>query len=426
MNPEPNASDPQMHRILVVDDENIVLVALRETLRREGYDVATALSAAEGLEQLKQGPFSVIITDHQMPGMTGLEFLARVKEIQPDSTRILITAVLSLNTVIDAINKGEIYRFIVKPWLREELLATVKNAVQRFELICRNAVLQAATLAMNDKLSRLNKSLEEQVGRVEDQNKQLGRMNQALEENLQRSVNLCVRTMETFYPILGSQARRVFELCKAMAGSLGLPSDQRQILEISAWLHDIGMVGIPRQLIKRWHETPGGLNEAEKRLFEQHPVLGQELTSFMSPLEAVGQIIRHHHEHFDGSGYPDRLRGEDIPWLARLLAVSVYYAECSFDGEGVMDALKLGSGSQFDPDAVRILMRSLPQTIMPKRQREVLLSELKPGMVLAKGIYTANGLLLIPEGQELNATFIDKLRNHNRINPISQSLLVYC
>ena len=415
-----------MHRILVVDDENIVLVALRETLRREGYEVATALSAAEGLEQLKQGSFSVIITDHQMPGMTGLEFLARVKEIQPDSTRILITAVLSLNTVIDAINKGEIYRFIVKPWLREELLATVKNAVQRFELICRNAVLQAATLAMNDKLSRLNKSLEEQVGRVEDQNKQLGRMNQALEENLQRSVNLCVRTMETFYPILGSQARRVFELCKAMGGSLGLPSDQRQILEISAWLHDIGMVGIPRQLIKRWHETPDGLNEAEKRLFEQHPVLGQELTSFMSPLEAVGQIIRHHHEHFDGSGYPDRLRGEDIPWLARLLSVSVYYAECSFDGEGVMDALKLSSGSQFDPDAVRILMRSLPQTIMPKRQREVLLSELKPGMVLAKGIYTANGLLLIPEGQELNATFIDKLRNHNRINPISQSLLVYC
>src|SRR6267154_831222 len=126
------------HPILIVDDEEIVLVALRDTLLREGYKVVASPHAVHALSILKEQQFCVVLTDQQMPLVTGLEFLAQVKEIQPDATRILITAVLSLNTVIDSINKGEIYRFIVKPWLREELLATVKNAVQRYELTCHN------------------------------------------------------------------------------------------------------------------------------------------------------------------------------------------------------------------------------------------------------------------------------------------------
>src|ERR1051326_7560052 len=147
------------HPILIVDDEEIVLVALRDTLLREGYKVVASPHAVHALSILRQQQFCGVITDQQMPMVTGLEFLAQVKEIQPDATRILITAVLSLSTVIDAINKGEIYRFIVKPWLREELLATVKNAVQRYELICSHAQLHATTLAMNEKLTQLNQQL---------------------------------------------------------------------------------------------------------------------------------------------------------------------------------------------------------------------------------------------------------------------------
>jgi len=109
-----------------------------------------------------------------------------------------------------------------------------------------------------------------------------------------------------------------------------------------------------------------------------------------------------------------------------LLAVAVAYAESRFEGSAAIEDIKLGSGSAFDPDAVRTFLRGLPRATVPRREREVLLSELQPGMVLAKGIYTANGLLLIPEGQKLSAPFIDKLLNHNRISPISQSLLVYC
>lgn len=423
------ASSPELlspHRLLVVDDEEIVLVALREALTREGYDVVACSDPLQALELIKEQAFSVIITDHQMPNLTGLEFLSQVKETQPDATRILVTAVLSLNTVIDAINKGEIYRFVIKPWLREELLATVRNAVQRYDLICKNKVLQATAIAMNEKLSKLNKALEEQVSRVADQNRQLEGLNTALQKNLQHSIELCLRTMETFYPTLGSQARRVYELCRAMGHSLELSADQQQSLEVAAWLHDIGLVGAPRQLIRRWQHTPSELNGAELKVIQHHPILGQELAGFVHGLAGVGETIRSHHERFDGTGYPDQLRGEAIPWLGRLLAVAVGYSESNEKHSDTLEMLQHQSGTKFDPEAVRAFIRSLPQAAVPRKQREVMLSELRPGMILAKGIYTANGILLIPDGQQLSEAYIDKLRNHNRLNPIAQSLLVYC
>jgi len=423
---EQNIAKESVHPILIVDDEEIVLMALRDTLMREGYKVVASPHAVHAVTVLQEQQFSVVITDQQMPMVTGLEFLAQVKKIQPDATRILVTGVLSLSTVIDAINKGEIYRFVVKPWLREELLATVKNAVQRHELICTNAKLRAETMAMNEELTRMNRALEAQVAVVAGQNKQLEILTEAQEKNFRQSVELCVQTMQTFYPTLGNQARRVVELCKTMAKSMDLTPEERQTLEISAWIHDIGLVGVPRQLIKRWEESPAGLNVAERAVVEHHPILGAELARFAHHLKEVGPTVRAHHERFDGRGYPDGLRGESIPWLGRLLAVAVAYAESDYPGQPAADMISAGSNSAFDPEAVRAFLRTLPKAVVPGKQREVLLSDLRPGMILAQGIYTVSGILLIPDGQRLTAPYIDKLLNHNRINPISQSLLVYC
>jgi len=414
------------HPILIIDDEELVLNALAETLMREGYKVLTSPHAVHAASVLQGQPFSVVIADQNMPMVTGLEFLAQVKEIQPDATRILITGVPNLSTVIEAINKGEIYRFIVKPWLREELLATVKNAVHRHELICINAQLRAETLEMNEELTRINRVLAAQVDIVAGQNRQLELLTAAQEKNFRQSVELCVQTMQTFYPTLGNQARRVFELCTTMSNGIDLSPEARQTLEISAWIHDIGLVGVPRRLIKRWEESPGSLNEAERALVEHHPIFGAELASFAHHLIGVGPTIRGHHERFDGSGYPDRLKGENIPWLARLLGVAVAYAESDLTGQAAADMISAGSNSVFDPVAVRAFLSTLPKAVVPGKQHEVLLSDLRPGMVLAQGIYTVNGILLIPDGQSLTAPYIDKLLNHHRINPISQSLLIYC
>ena len=423
--PASGPADP-MPRLLVVDDEEIVLVALRETLRRQRYDVVAKSNPAEAIEELERGEFAVIITDQQMPMLTGLELLAHARQLQPDATRILITAVLSLDTVIDAINKGEIYRFIVKPWLREELLVTVKNAVQRYELIRQNARLQASTQAMNQQLVELNHSLEQQVKLVARQNEQQAMMNQTLERNLARSIELSVHTLQTFYPALGRQARHVTQLCRLMGEVLDLTAPERHDLETAALLHDLGLVGVPRSLIRRWQEKPESLDPAETALIEQHPILGQELATFDRGMEQVGLLVRAHHERYDGGGYPDRLAGDKIPWLARLLAVAVAYASNYHTREGAEEGIKHGSGVAFDPNAVRALMKALAREPLPRREKIVALSELRPGMVLARGIYAANGFLIAPEGQPLNAAAIEKLLNHHRVQPIAQSLLVFC
>lgn len=415
-----------MHRLLIVDDEQLVLTGLRETLTREGYHVTTASNPFVALEELKKQIFSVIISDNHMPGVTGLEFLAQAKELQPNASRILITAVLSLDTVIDAINKGEIYRFIVKPWLREELLATVKNAVQRYELIDNNTVLQSKAVLINRELAEANRSLELQLARVAEQNESLGQLNQALAENLQHSVQLGLHVLQTFYPALGNHARRVNQVCRSLADTLHLPTEKRQVLEFSAWLHDIGLVAIHRDVIRRWELSPEALSPDELKVVQSHPILGQDLVKFGHHLEEVGTIIRAHHERFDGHGFPDGLKGDEIPWLARLLAVAVGFAESNHDEASAIEAIKLGSGTLYDPEAVRAFLRALPKTTISRKEREVLIAELQPGMVLAKGIYTPNGLLLVPEGQPLNEGSIGKILNHNRTSPIVQSLLVYC
>lgn len=412
--------------ILIVDDEEIVLVALRDTLLREGYKVVASPHAVHALSVLKTQRFSVIISDHQMPMITGLDFLAQVMQIQPNATRILITAVLNLNTVIDAINKGEIYRFIVKPWLREELLVTVKNAVQRYDLLTSHERLFAETEAMNKKLHSLNAALEAEVEKVEKQNHRLEQLASAHDANFRHSVDLCVQTMQTFYPTLGTHARRAAELCKLMSPVLKLTPAESQSLEVSAWIHDIGLVGVPRRLIKKWEENPNSLSPDEKVLIRHHPVMGEELARFAHHLHEVGPIIRAHHECYDGSGYPDGLKGHSIPALARVLSVILTYVEAVGGEDAAINAVTRGSGWSLDPDLADVFLRTIPKTSSPVNQREIDLTDLKPGMVLAQGIYTSTGILLMPDGQPLTPATIEKLNNHNRINPIKGSLLVYC
>lgn len=413
------ALPPELKRILVVDDETVVVTALHETLRFEGYEVLAFEDPLDALKALHKTPFSVLLIDQQMPGLTGMEFFGQAKQLQPNATRILITAVLNLGTVIDAINKGEVYRFIVKPWLREELLVTVRNAAQRYELICGNAALQEQTVAMNARLAA-------QLAQLDTQNRQLDQLNRTLRENLDRSVQLCLKTLETYYPLLGQQARRVFGLCQTMAEDLKLPPDQRQVLEISSRLYDIGLLGVPRRVIRTYQQTPEALSAEERAIVELHPVLGQELVAFVADLEAVGETIRSHHERFDGAGYPDKLSGDQIPWLARLLAVAVGYVDSQSSDQKAREFITAHRGRAFDPEAVQVFLRCLPRAIVPRNQRAVLLGELLPGMVVAHGIYTSRGILLVPEGQTLSQPHIEFLRNHHRISPITQSLLVYC
>lgn len=413
-------------RILVLDDEGIVLVALREILLREGYHVLTHSNPLQALESLKKESFSVILTDQQMPVLTGLEFLAQAKIIQPDATRILITAVLNLDTVIDAINKGEIFRFIVKPWLREELISTVKNAVHRYELTCRNHILQASALSMSAQISQLNARVEEQSLESTRQTQEVEELRTELDAGVTQAATLCHGILHTYSPLLGYQAQRARTLCQAMADQLRISGEERTRLDAAALVSNLGYIGLPHAMVRKHAENPGQLTQDERQLVEQHPNIGAKMLEASPQLRKVSELVRGHHERFDGLGYPQRLSAEQLPLLTALLAVAVAASEAPNQGEAIAKLMLTGSGTAFHPDAVRAFQAVYPNVLKSRKSKEVHVSELHPGMILARGIYSIDGVLAFPEGQQLTETHIGDLQYRHQQANLNPNLLVTC
>jgi response regulator RpfG family c-di-GMP phosphodiesterase len=412
-------------RILLLDDDEVILLAIKETLALEDLEVAVFSSALTAQAALEKEQFSVIISDQRMPEMSGLEFLASSKKSQPNASRILITGVLTLNTVIDAVNKGEIFRFIAKPWIREELIATVQNGVQRHQLLDQNDRLRRETLALNEMLVAANTSLQSSVDALTAREQELASANEALRHNFEHSLELCYRLIETFHPVLGRQTKSVVTICKQMAESGPFSEQEKHVLTTSAWLNNIGMIGLPRGLVTKSLNTPDSISDSEKDLLRHHPLYGQTLASFVDELRDVGETIRSHHERYDGHGYPDGSAGEEIPLPARYLAVAISFVESNLPRDRALDAMLAESGKAFDPEAVRLFLKVSNIMNLPRKVREITLAELKSGQTLASGIYSPAGLLLIPEERQLTPATIEKIKEHNAVTPITQRLLVF-
>lgn len=418
--------------ILIVDDEAVVLSALKETLERAGFPVVACNSPLKALAILAERDFAVIISDQRMPEMLGLDFLVESRRHRPKASRILITAVLALPTIVDAINRGEIFRFVAKPWLREELLATVRNAVQRHELITQNEALQSETLSLNARLAAANTELEAanteleaKVNDLEAQRVHLDKLNQQLSTNFKNSLELCRRIITTYDPILGGQAKSLVEFAEQMALTDSFTPEQSHALRTASSLCDLGLIGVPREMLRAFRTPAVQLTDRERAMLHAHPVFSQTLATQVTDQADIGEIIRAHHEGFDGKGYPDGLAGEAIPWPARCLAVAVGFLESGLGKTAAIDAILAQSGRAYDPDAVRLFLKVSNLVQLPRQVREIMFNELEAGMVLANGIYSPLGLLLIGEGRALSPTTIAKIKSHNRVTPISQRLLVY-
>ncbi|OHE72997.1 MAG: histidine kinase [Verrucomicrobia bacterium GWC2_42_7] len=415
----------QLPPLLIVDDDDIILVALRETVGSEGYRIVTCNSPIAALEHAKKEEFAVIISDQRMAEMTGLEFLSEAKKIQPLASRILITGVLTLNTVIDAINNGEIFRFLAKPWIREELLATVKNAAQRYQLLKVNEQLQAGTLKLNEQITSANLQLQQSLSETIEQKVSIDKAHEALHRNFEQSLQLCFNILSTFHPLLGQQTKETIDICKMMCESGHIAPRDQHVLKVSSWLYNIGLVGIGRDIIHRMQQSPDELSEEERTLLHSHPIYGQSMVSFVENLADVGRIIRAHHEHWDGSGYPDGLAGELIPVPALYLSVVTHYVESHLPKEEALEYILENSGNLFEPEAVRLFLKVTKLIQLPKKIKEVLFSELEPGMVIAKELYSSTGLLLMPEGEKIDMSSLNKIKAYNFSERIHQRILVY-
>ncbi|MEY5010924.1 MAG: hypothetical protein RLZZ253_2063 [Verrucomicrobiota bacterium] len=345
------------HPILVVDDDPMILKILKVTLGNAGFDVVVTTDPEEALAFAREREFAVVVSDQQMPTMMGSELLSQIAILQPEATRILITGVRSLESFVDAVNRGELFRFVTKPWVRAEMLATMQNAIQRYELVHAKAQLERQTQLLNQELAAANARLEQQVQELEHQRQLLERSKAALHHNFDRSLELCHRILSIFHPHLGAKTKAVVHLCQQMAETGLFAPEQKHVLLVSAWLHDVGLTGLPRELATGNQQNPEAFPGDSRQILLEHPIYGQTLASFVDHLQAVGETVRTHHERFDGSGYPDGLSGTQIPWTARCLAVADYYVSSDLSHEQITEELLSQSGRAFDPEAVRLLLR---------------------------------------------------------------------
>ena len=346
--------DPSAVKILCVDDEPNVLSALRRMFTLEGCTISVADSGAAALQALADERFDVIISDMQMPEMNGAQLLQQVRQQWPHTMRILLTGTADLANAVAAINEGEIYRYIAKPWNDEELLGVVKGAVA------------FASLAQErDRLFAL----------TQDQNKALEEMVETLEEKVQaRTASLrqaYMASIKAFSGLLGLRSAKLLERSKRVANTAmkmaqlaGLDHAMAQDIFIAGLLHDLGKIGLSDRVLNTFIDN---LPQSDFVLFESHAAMGATCLKGLEGMDTVSQMIRAHHENFDGSGYPDRLSGEAIPVGARYLAVVEVYEELmsgDYDGKPASHAMAMRSisknrGTLFCPQAVDLLVQVL-------------------------------------------------------------------
>jgi len=426
----PEAPSPAV--VLFVDDEPSILSALRRLFRPQGYTILTAESGAAGLAALEQQPVDLVVSDMRMPLMDGAQFLEQVRSRWPEVMRILLTGYADVTSTIAAINRGEIFRYIAKPWNDEEIILTVREALEHRRLKAENTRLLALTRAQNEELLRLNTGLEAQVvARTAELSQTLAMLEAShgeLKKGFMNSVRVFAGLIELRSgPALGGHSRRVADHARTLAQRLGMRESEIQDVLLAGLLHDIGKIGLPDHLLGRPFNTlPGDLRGQVMK----HVLVGQNVLMGVEQLKNAALLVRHHHECFDGTGYPDRLTGMAIPLGSRILAVANDYDAVQL-GTLTQNALRPDEaasyivenrGRRYDPavaDAfIKLLAESHKATELPMRPRQLV-----PGMVVARDLTHRDGYLLLAREQALNEPLIRQLQQMEAAD--GQPLVLY-
>jgi len=439
----------RQHTLLIVDDESSIIHSLTRLFDREGYQVLSALNGEEGLKLLGTAGSSVslIISDQRMPEITGSQFFEKVKDLAPDAIRFLLTGHSDMEALVEAVNKGQIHRYLAKPWDDEELLLQVREALEHHELVIENRRLVELTRQQNEQLRQLNRELEK---KVVERTRLILKKQEELEGTLMGSFRLISSLVEMLSPALGEYLIHVGQLARDVAQAFELKSDLVNQIELAGLFHDIGLIGMPETVLAKdkSHMAPD-----EYTLYIQHPLLIAICFQAVPQLSEVSRIILSHHENFDGTGYPHGLAGEEIPLGARIIAVVSDYcrildtwpgdpqeirqkASARF-GPHVIEslagndsgtllteiaerALQLGAGNRYDMQVVERLERCLARAkIRPAGMADVEVEELREGMILARPVVLQDGISLMSKGIRLNRRLIDslaKLKAHGRLS----------
>lgn len=404
--------------VLVVDDEPNILSAMRRMLRAHGYRVQTAPGGNEALALLQQAPVDLIISDMRMPEMNGAEFLRRSREHVPDAVRILLTGYADIGSTIDAVNNGEIFRYVSKPWNDEALLATLRDGLERKQLARERDRLLATVTEQHAQLKDHADLLEQ---RVLERTQALSVAQAELQTSHDRAHEGFMGTLRMLSHLLDQRAglargcgRAAAGLVQAVGPSLGLTAVEVQDTFHAALLEDLGRLGLPDRLI----DTPlHALAGDDRRRMQRVPLVAEGHLLALPSLAGAARVLHHLGERWDGHGEPDGLKGTATPAGARLLRVASDHerlkAGCietrRFTDAEARRWLGNGSGTRYDPAAVQALLDWLDcAQSRPSQRTRLGVAALLPGMVLAQDL-SAGNLLLVPQGRALDITLIKAL-----------------
>jgi response regulator RpfG family c-di-GMP phosphodiesterase len=414
--------------LLAVDDEPNILAALRRLFRATGWRILTAGHAEEALALLGAEPVDAVVSDMRMPGMDGVQLLERVSQGWPRTARLLLTGQADLGSTIAAINRGQLHRYITKPWNDDELVLTLRQVAERQQLEADKHALERLTQQQNDELKALNAGLE---ARVALRTQELGAANDRLKRNYLTSIKAFTALIELRGSAQVGHARQVAELSRRIGQAMTLDAATAHDLPIAALLHDIGHIGLSDAVLAR---PLSRLDGDELRRYRLHPVLGEQALLASDDMQGVAPLIRAHHERWDGQGFPDGLRGAAIPLGARILSVADAFEDLRsgrIDGQALstLDARRTvlaGRGNQFDPtvvDAFASLFSAAPPQPSVKTLR-LRTSELHAGQTLTRDFVSPEGVLLLSSGQRLNDDLIGRIRAFERKHGLTLMLTV--
>jgi response regulator RpfG family c-di-GMP phosphodiesterase len=374
-------------RVLFVDDEANVLSAFQRHLRKQ-FRISTALGGAQGLELIEtRGPFAVIVSDMRMPEMDGIQFLATVRERTPDSVRMMLTGNADQQTAVDAVNKGNIFRFLTKPCSPDYLVASLEAAIEQHRLITAERELVEGTL--NGALRLLTDIL-----------------SMVDPESFGRSIQLR-------------------EMASGIASTLGMVSTAD--LEMAATLSQIGIITIPPEILAREREGER-LDEEEQKMLMRIPEAGRDLLAHIPRMDTVARVVQYQNKHLDGSGFPpDAVAGDEIPIESRILKVLADLVELEHEGHSREAALERMRGQPgfYDPRVLEAAANPAGGGDRgPGATVDLRITELRAGQVLMASIENDEGRLLFGAGQRITPAVVERLRNYSRIMKINEPIRV--
>ena len=376
-------------KILFVDDDTNVLAAYKRNLRSD-YNVVTAENGAKGISILKeQGPFAVVVSDFNMPQINGIQFLAMSRTIAPDTVRIMLTGQAQMQVAIDAVNNGNLFRFLTKPCPTTALMETLTAAVEQYHLIMSEHEL--------------------------------------LEKTLKGSIKVLIDIISIVSPVAFRQSSSIRDLAKKLANRL----NEKNLweIELAAMLSQIGCVTVPHEILEKKYQGEA-LTPGEDEMFNSHPQTGKKVLANIPRLEGIAEGISYQLKHFDGGGIPEKGKlGKDIPLSGRILKLILDFNEQTAKGKTEDQAIKIINEhrERYDPDIISVLEEEILEASSIAKGyvvRFISTKDIVVGMVLAEDMRDKTGALLLHKGHVFTDVLKTRLTNFGRLGTIVEPFKV--